>query len=217
MKEMEHRSEAFFSGLSVYASRISIADRGAAEAGAQQQQHSSSGGGDVAAAASSPLEIWAVVLCLRCGACALCILALGHSPAAAWLFTAAAYLLRCCCCDDHGRRGEEDPSPTYWNNLPSEQSVPSHCLLERSTRSAECWVANSITDNTMIDQTLQFEFPSRMFYVMFLASRKKCVNGSSTKIQGAQKPCLPKMEETRFKLVHLSFCGILFKCATYEC
>ena len=81
MKEMEHRSEAFFSGLSVYASRISIADRGAAEAGAQQQQHSSSGGGNVAAAAaaSSPLESWAVVLCLRCGACAVCILALGHS------------------------------------------------------------------------------------------------------------------------------------------
>ena len=35
-----------------------------------------------------PLESWAVVFCLRCGACALCILALGHSPAAEWLFTA---------------------------------------------------------------------------------------------------------------------------------
>ena len=47
----------------------------------QKQQHSSSGGGDVAAAsaANSPLESWAVVLCLRCGECVLCILALGHS------------------------------------------------------------------------------------------------------------------------------------------
>ena len=98
---------------------------------------SSSGGGDVAAAAaaSSPLESWAVVLCLRCGACALCILALGHSPAAAWLFAAAAYLLCCCCCDDHGGRREEDPSPSDWNTLPSEPSDPSHCLLERSTQS----------------------------------------------------------------------------------
>ena len=49
MKGMEHRSGTFFSGISVYASRISIADRGAAEAAAQQQQHSSSGGSDVAA------------------------------------------------------------------------------------------------------------------------------------------------------------------------
>ena len=59
MKQMEHRSGTFVSGISVYASRISIADRGAAinrgswssstavEAAAQQQQHSSSGGGDV--------------------------------------------------------------------------------------------------------------------------------------------------------------------------
>ena len=42
MKEMEHRSGTFFSGISVYASRISIADHGAAKAAAQQQQHSSS-------------------------------------------------------------------------------------------------------------------------------------------------------------------------------
>ena len=59
MKEMEHRSGTFFSGISVYASRISIADRGAAmNRGSwssdesriveqQKQQHSSSGGGDV--------------------------------------------------------------------------------------------------------------------------------------------------------------------------
>ena len=59
---MEHRSGTFFSGISVYASRISITDRGAAmnrgswssrssstAAAAQQQQHSSSGGSDVAA------------------------------------------------------------------------------------------------------------------------------------------------------------------------
>ena len=45
---MEHRCGTFFSGIYVYASRISIADRGTAEAVAQQQQHSSSGGHDVA-------------------------------------------------------------------------------------------------------------------------------------------------------------------------
>ena len=51
MKEMEHRSGTFFSGISLYMHRGSasrtveqrrIADRGAAEAAAQQQQHSSS-------------------------------------------------------------------------------------------------------------------------------------------------------------------------------
>ena len=40
------------------------------------------------------------------------------------------------------------------------------------------------------------------------------MNGSSTKIQ-AQTPWLPKMEETRFKVVHVPvcFCGLFFKCA----
>ena len=47
-----------------------------------------------------------------------------------------------------------------------------------------------------------------------MPSRKTCVNGSSTKIQ-AQTPWLPKMEETRFKVVHVPvcFCGLFFKCA----
>ena len=50
---MEHRCGTFFSGIYVYASRISIADRGAAEAAAQQQQHSSSSTAAVVAATSS--------------------------------------------------------------------------------------------------------------------------------------------------------------------
>ena len=110
----------------------------------------------------------------------VCILALGHSPAAAWLFTAAAYLLRYGSCNDHGRRKEKDPSPSDWNTLPSEPSDPSHCLLGRATRSR------------------------------FLPSRKKCLNGSSTKIQGAPKTRLPKMDETRFKVAHACFCGLFF-------
>ena len=39
------------------------------------------------------------------------------------------------------------------------------------------------------------------------------MNGSSAKIQGAQKPSFPKMEETRFKIVHVRFCGLFFECA----
>ena len=39
------------------------------------------------------------------------------------------------------------------------------------------------------------------------------MNGSSAKIQGAQTPSFPKMEETRFKVVHGCFCGLFFKFA----
>ena len=159
------------------------------------------------------MESWAVVLCLRCGACATCILALGHSPAAAWLFTAAAYLLRCCCCDDHGRLREEVPSPSDWNTLPSEPSDPSHCLLERSTRSAGCRVANSITENTIDLKHSDF----LISFTHFLRSRKRCVNGSSTKIQGAQKPRFLKMEEIRFKVVHVcTWCNFRLSIQSYS-
>ena len=151
-----HRT--FFSGLCLYmhrgsASRIVLRDASRIME-QQKQQHSSRGGGDVAAAAaaSSPLESWAVVLCLRYGACALHP---GSGPftsrRVAFYSTAAPYLLRCCCCDDHGRRREENPSPSDWKTLPSEPSDPSHCLLDRSTRSAGCRVANSIREKTMID------------------------------------------------------------------
>ena len=125
----------------------------------QKEQHSSSSTAAVMAATSrqrrrrAPLESWAVVLCLRCGACAFVHPGSGPftSSSVALYSIAAAYLLRCCCCDDHGRRKEEDPSPSDWNTLPSESSDPSHCLLERSTRSAGCRVANSIREKTMID------------------------------------------------------------------
>ena len=139
---------------------ICIADQHRGTSSAMNRGSSSSRSSSTAAvvAATSPQRrrrapLWRVGLLFYVSVTerVLCILALGHSPAAAWLFTAAAYLLRCCCCDDHGRRREEDPSPSDWNTLPSEPSDPSHCLLERSTRSTRCRVANSITENTMID------------------------------------------------------------------
>ena len=180
MKETEHRSGTFFARLSVC---ICIADqhrgswssRSSSTAAAAQQQwwrrRRGSGGGE--------LPYGELGCCFVSPLRSVCFVHPGPGPftVAAWLFTAAAYLLRCCCCDDHGRRREEDPSPSDWNALPSEPSDPSHCLLERSTRSAGCLVANSITENTMIDlKHSNLNFLQSFFTLHFFPSRKKYVN-----------------------------------------
>ena len=149
MKEMEHRSGIFFSGLSVY---VCIADQNRGS-----WSRSSSTAAVVAATSRqrrlrAPLWRVGLLFCVSVAERVLCaswLWAIHQQQRGFLLFTAAAYLLRCCCCDDHGRRREEDPSPSDWNTLPSEPSDPSHCLLERSTRSTRCRVANSITENTI--------------------------------------------------------------------
>ena len=150
MKEMEHRSGIFFSGLSVY---VCIADQNRGS-----WSRSSSTAAVVAATSRqrrlrAPLWRVGLLFCVSVAERVLCaswLWAIHQQQRGFLLFTAAAYLLRCCCCDDHGRRREEDPSPSDRNTLPSEPSDPLHCLLERSTRSVGCRVANS-REKTMID------------------------------------------------------------------
>ena len=153
MKEMEHRSGTFFSGLSdsLYASRI---------VEQQKQQHSSSSTAAVVAATSRQRRrrrqtpVWRVGLlfCVSLVESVLCAswLSATHQQQRGFLqqqrtcYAAAAVMTTVV-------GGKEDPSPSDWNTLPSEPSDPSHCLLESSSRSAGCRVANSITENTMID------------------------------------------------------------------
>ena len=177
MKEMEHRSGTFFSGLSdsLYASRI---------VEQQKQQHSSSSTAAVVAATSrqrrrrAPLWRVGLLSCVFVAERVLCASWLWaiHQQQRGFLqqqrtcYAAAAVMTTVV-------GGKEDPSPSDWNTLPSEPSDPSHCLLESSSRSAGCRVANSITENTMIDlKHSNLNFLQSFFTLHFFPSRKKYVN-----------------------------------------